>query len=206
MAGFRSAPQPQSSRLSTGQCLVAGFDTVRSIVAARAWSALTARFALTNSGHFRLCRTAHWADVSLVCHGLTGRVSESLPPICKNPEHPKGYSGFLWSKWRDYRASLARNLNRRCSRLERARRSFRLIRSPLFAYGDAPLGRRSARSPTALQAACPNPRLDMQNPGYPQGASGILCRSGGIRTRGLLVPNRSHKSRNYLHTWYINIY
>ena len=94
---------------------------------------------------------------------------------------------FLWSKWRDS-ASL-RNLNRRCSRLERARRSFRLIRSPLFAYGDAPLGRRSARSPTALQAACPNPRLDMQNPGYPQGASGILCRSGGIRTRGLLVPN-----------------
>ncbi len=76
--------------------------------------------------------------------------------------------------WRDFRASLARNLNRRCSRLERARRSFRLIRSPLFAYGDAPLGRRSARSPTALQAACPNPRLDMQNPGYPQGASGIL--------------------------------
>ena len=34
--------------------------------------------------------------------------------------------------WRDFRASLARNLNRRCSRLERARRSFRLIRSPLF--------------------------------------------------------------------------
>ena len=93
--------------------------------------------------------------------------------------------------WRDFRASLARNLNRRCSRLERARRSFRLIRSPLFAYGDAPLGRRSARSPTALQAACPNPRLDMQNPGYPQGASGILCRSGGIRTRGLLVPNQT---------------
>ena len=63
------------------------------------------------------------------------------------------------------------------------------ICSPLFAFSDAPLGRRSARSPTALQAACPNPRLDMQNPGYPQGASGILCRSGGIRTRGLLVPN-----------------
>ena len=59
--------------------------------------------------------------------------------------------------WRDFRASLARNLNRRCSRLERARRSFRLIRSPLFAYGDAPLGRRSARSPTALQAECPDP-------------------------------------------------
>ena len=36
------------------QCLVAGFDTVRSIVAARAWSALAARFALTNSGRYRL--------------------------------------------------------------------------------------------------------------------------------------------------------
>ena len=27
-------------------------------------------FALTNSGHFRLCRTAHRADASLVCRGL----------------------------------------------------------------------------------------------------------------------------------------
>ena len=45
----------------------AEFDTVRSIVAARAWSALAARFALTNSGRFRLRRTAHRADTSLVC-------------------------------------------------------------------------------------------------------------------------------------------
>ena len=125
-------------------------------------------------------------------------LSFALQAACPNSGHrqikpgipTRGIPGFM-SKWRDYRASLARNLNRRCSRLERARRSFRLIRSPLFAYGDAPLGRRSARSPTALQAACPNPRLDMQNPGYPQGASGILCRSGGIRTRGLLVPNQT---------------
>ena len=48
---------------------VAGFNTVRSIVAARAWSALAARFALTNSGRFRLRRTAHRADASLVCRG-----------------------------------------------------------------------------------------------------------------------------------------
>ena len=41
---------------------VTGFDTVRSIVAARAWSALAARFALTNSSRFRLRRTAHWGN------------------------------------------------------------------------------------------------------------------------------------------------
>ena len=40
---------------------------VRSIVAVRAWSALSARFALTNSVHFRLQRTAHCADVHFVC-------------------------------------------------------------------------------------------------------------------------------------------
>ena len=45
-----------------------GFNTVRSIVAAHAWSAFAARFALTNSPHFRLCRTAHCADIWLVCH------------------------------------------------------------------------------------------------------------------------------------------
>ena len=53
---------------------------------------------------------------------------------------------FLWSKWRDSK----RNLNRRGTPLERALRSFRLIRSPSFACGDAPLGRRSARSPPAF--------------------------------------------------------
>ena len=36
------------------------------------------------------------------------------------------------SKWRDYRASLARNLNLRTAPLERSHCSFRLIRSPLF--------------------------------------------------------------------------
>jgi len=119
---------------------VTGFDTVRSIVAARAWSGRSGGIPLRAATS--IVATVHWT----VSRG-----------------------GIRY-----------RSLNRRCSRLERARRSFRLIRSPLFAYGDAPLGRRSARSPTALQAACPNPRLDMQNPGYPQGASGILCRSGGI--------------------------
>ncbi len=40
---------------------------VRSIVSSRAWSALDARFALTNSPHFQLCRTAHCADIRLLC-------------------------------------------------------------------------------------------------------------------------------------------
>ena len=30
-----------------------------------------------------------------------------------------------------------------------------------------------------------------KNPDNPQGVSGFLCRSGGIRTRGLLVPNQT---------------
>ena len=57
----------------------------------------------------------------------------------------KGIRIFV-SKWRDSK----RNLNRRGTPLERALRSFRLIRSPSFACGDAPLGRRSARSPAAF--------------------------------------------------------
>ena len=32
---------------------------------------------------------------------------------------------------------------------------------------------------------------DINNPGYLQGHPGLLCRSGGIRTRGLLVPNQT---------------
>ena len=36
-------------------------------------------FALTNSSRYRLRRFPHWGTASLVCHGLTGRVSESLP-------------------------------------------------------------------------------------------------------------------------------
>ena len=55
------------------------------------------------------------------------------------------HSGIV-SKWRDSK----RNLNRRGTPLERALRSFRLIRSPSFACGDAPPGRRSARSPPAF--------------------------------------------------------
>ena len=41
--------------------------SVRSIVAQTPWSGVCARFALTNSGRFLLCRTAHWADASFVC-------------------------------------------------------------------------------------------------------------------------------------------
>ena len=43
-----------------------------------------------------------------------------------------------------------RNLNLRTAPLERSHCSFRLIRSPLFAFSDAPPGRRSARSPAAF--------------------------------------------------------
>ena len=35
-----------------------------------------------------------------------------------------------------------------------------------------------------------NPDTKIAKPGYPQGASRFCCRSGGIRTRGLLVPNQ----------------
>ncbi len=57
----------------------AGFDSVRSIVASRAWSVLDARFALTNSGRFRLRRTAHRADASLVRPRPTA--------VCPNPQN-----------------------------------------------------------------------------------------------------------------------
>ena len=56
----------------------------------------------------------------------------------------------------------------------------------------APLGHRSYRSPTALQAAASIPcTRQNENTGCPQGASGVFSRSGGIRTRGLLVPNQT---------------
>ena len=45
-------------------------------------------------------------------HGLTGRVSESSPRHAKSRIPARGIRDFV-SKWRDYRASLARNLNRR---------------------------------------------------------------------------------------------
>ena len=45
---------------------------VRSIVAARAWSALAARFALTNSGRFCLRQMPHWGTASLLCRGGRG--------------------------------------------------------------------------------------------------------------------------------------
>ena len=68
-------------------------------------------FALTNSGHFRLCRTAHRADASLVCRGRRGFSSPA------------------------FRIAITRDTRK----------------------------------------------------GHP----GLLCRSGGIRTRGLLVPNQT---------------
>ena len=62
---------PDTRKGHPGFCVeVAGFDTVRSIVAARAWSALAARFALTNSGRFCLRQMPHWGTASLLCRGL----------------------------------------------------------------------------------------------------------------------------------------
>ncbi len=80
---------------------------------------------------------------------------------------------------RDYRASLARNLNRRCSRLERARRSFRANKLGALAFGtphrgDASLVCRGGRVSGSLPST-------NKNPDNPQGVSGFLCRSGGIR-------------------------
>ena len=47
--------------------------------------------------------------------------------------------------------------------------------------------------PHGLSKACAvrNPDTKIAKPGYPQGASRFCCRSGGIRTRGLLVPNQT---------------
>ena len=74
-----------------------GFDTVRSIVAARAWSALAARFALTNSPHFRLRRTAHCADIWLVCHVGTW---VRLPPCQHKNPLPQGERVFVGGAYR----------------------------------------------------------------------------------------------------------
>ncbi len=65
------------------------FDTVRSIIASRTWSAPNARFAPTNSLHFRLRRTAHCADIQLVCHVGTW-VRISLSHSAKNENTPRG--------------------------------------------------------------------------------------------------------------------
>ena len=79
--------------LDSNQC------SVRSIVAARPWSGLAARFALTNSGRFRLWRTAHWADASFVCPvdvshlGLTG----SETGAAHEKTHPLGVGFPVWS-------------------------------------------------------------------------------------------------------------
>ena len=76
----------------------AEFDTVRSIVAARAWSALAARFALTNPGRFRLRRTAHRADTSLVCPGLlvpNQRFGRFFPFISASFRNLPGISRFF---------------------------------------------------------------------------------------------------------------
>ena len=88
-------------------------------------------------------------------------------------------------------AGFIRKLNRR-SRHCRAFRSFRLTRSPSFRL------RRTAHCAdgrlTPPRPYRPRVRLsaiDIAKRRHPQGASPFCCRSGGIRTRGLLVPNQT---------------
>ena len=75
-----------------------GFDTVRSIVAARAWSALAARFALTNSGRFCLRQMPHWAPLPSFA------AAAACPDPCHRQIKPgtptRDIPGFM-SKWRD---------------------------------------------------------------------------------------------------------
>ena len=73
---------------------VAGFDIVRSIVAARAWSVLAARFALTNSSRYRLRRFPHWGTASLLCRSRRGFFPHHFQ-IAEIRSTRKGHFGFL---------------------------------------------------------------------------------------------------------------
>ena len=64
---------------------VAGFDTVRSMVARNPWSGFRSPFRANKLGALAF-GTPHWGDASLVCRGR--RVSESQPPANKNGSHP----------------------------------------------------------------------------------------------------------------------
>ena len=87
-----------------------------------------------------------------------------------------------------------RNLNLRTAPLERSHCSFRLIRSPLFRL------RRTAHC-ADVRLAHPRPFQGLRIGTLSfriakirstrKGHFGFLCRSGGIRTRGLLVPNQT---------------
>ena len=96
-----------------------GFDTVRSIVASRAWSALDARFALTNSAHLPLALPTGEAFTSFA-PGLRPCVRILKLNIIKTAL-PQGEGCFDGTPG----GIRFRSLNRRLSRLKRARCSFR---------------------------------------------------------------------------------
>ena len=119
-------------------------------------------------------------------HGLTGRVSESLPPTNKTRDTHKGHPGLLCRSGGIIALRLpATSIG---ATAHRADRLFRLRNPPtrfppLEVVGGFPhglTGRVSGSLPSTNK-----------NPDNPQGVSGFLCRSGGIRTRGLLVPNQT---------------
>ena len=84
-----------------------------------------------------------------------------------------------------------RSLNRRCSRLERARRSFRANKlGALLPSANAPLGHRFPPLPRRPRVIESRSHENTKN-GHPLRVSVFCGRSGGIRTRGLLVPNQT---------------
>ena len=93
------------------------------------------------------------------------------------------------SKWRDYRASLARNLNRRDSPLGSSLVSVEKAADEISATGGP---RRLSPRPfqgLRIEIPCHSSGHDKRDTheGYPF----YHGRSGGIRTRGLLVPNQT---------------
>ena len=103
------------------------------------------------------------------------------------------------SKWRDYRASLARNLNRRDCPPGRSLVSVEKAADELSSTGGhrrlspRPFQVHGFKSPSFRIAEIRSTR---------KGHFGFLCRSGGIRTRGLLVPNQTrYQTALHLDTW-----
>ena len=54
-------------------------------------------FALTNSPHFRLCRTSHRADIRLLCHSLRSYGSDPCLAQTNRKSSPQGRAFLLYS-------------------------------------------------------------------------------------------------------------
>ena len=137
-----------------------GFITVCSICASRAWSALDACFAPTNLPHFRLCRTAHCADIRLLCHVGTW---VRLPPGQHKNSLPQGERVFMLAE-RGKEPMTAGGRNLIGSEVSRNKRSPQCGAAPIEAAGGShPAPRAIGKAPAFLQV--PN-----------------SCGAGGIRT------------------------